>query len=141
MKTLIRWGLAAAFVAITAMPAMAKSAKSWVVCLDQSKDARFSTETEPTMPTATPVFFTGAAPIYPGTTTTSAATKDCSAATIGTSPVGTFFVLGGFVGGLPVSTTANANDAFFVIWHFRIGTGESFEGAFDTLGVVRAVSP
>ena len=36
MKTLIKFGLAAAMVFATAMPAMAKS---WVVCLDQNKDA------------------------------------------------------------------------------------------------------
>jgi hypothetical protein len=37
MKSLIKYGLAAAMVFATAMPAMAKS---WVVCLDENKDAQ-----------------------------------------------------------------------------------------------------
>ena len=42
MKSLIKYGLAAAMLVATAMPAMARS---WVVCVDQNKDARGSTET------------------------------------------------------------------------------------------------
>ncbi len=45
MKSLIKYGLAAAMVFATAMPAMARS---WVVCLDQNKDARFSIRNDAT---------------------------------------------------------------------------------------------
>jgi hypothetical protein len=41
MKGLVKYGLAVAMVFATAMPAMARS---WVVCVDTTKDARFSTE-------------------------------------------------------------------------------------------------
>jgi hypothetical protein len=126
MKSFIKYGLAAAMVFATAMPAMA--ARSWVVCLDQNKDARGSTENA----AGTPFFFVGAAPVYPGGTDVSTAT-DCSPTTIGATQVGTFFAFGGLVAGLPQSSTADANDAFLVIWHFRI-TGK---GAFDTTGPVR----
>jgi len=126
MKGLVKCGLAAAMLLATAMPAMARS---WVVCIDQNKDARGSTENE----SSAPVFFAAAAPVYPGGTDVSKAT-DCTPATIGTAQVGTFFALGGLVAGLPQSTTADANDLFFVIWHFRI-TGK---GAFDTTGPVRS---
>jgi len=117
MKGFIRHGLAVAMVLVTAMPAMARS---WVVCVDTTKDARFST---------TNTFFVGAAPIYPGSTDVSAA-SDCSTATIGKATVGTFFTLGGAVAGLPVSTPSNPADGFYVVWHFRIDG----RGAFDTTG-------
>ena len=126
MKSLIKYALAAAMLFATAMPAMARS---WVVCIDQNKDARPSTETV----SGNPVFFVAAAPIYPGGVNVSTAT-DCTPATIGRAQVGTFFAFGGLVAGLPQSTTPNPNDEFYVVWHFRI-TGT---GAFDTTGPVRA---
>ncbi|MGA7763675.1 MAG: hypothetical protein WCA59_18160 [Candidatus Binataceae bacterium] len=132
MKSLIKFGLAAAMVFATAMPAMAKS---WVVCVDQSKDVRTSSEaTTPVPPatTGTPFFFVGAAPIYPGGTDVSSATN-CTSTTIDRTQVGTFFAFGGLVAGLPVSTTANPNDEFYVVWHFRING----KGAFDTTGPTR----
>jgi len=133
MKRLIGYGLAAAMVLATAMPAMA--ARNWVVCVDENKDARFSTETTPTTP-PTPNFFVAAAPIYPGNTVTSTSTTDCTPATVGATQVGTFFTIGGFVNGLPGSGTANMSDLFLVLWHFRI-TGR---GAFDTTGPVRSTA-
>jgi hypothetical protein len=101
MKSLIKYSLAAAMVFATAMPAMAKS---WVVCLDQNQDARFSSETTSvgTPPALTPNFFVGAAPVYPGGANVSTAT-DCTPATVGRAAVGTFFAFGGLVEGLPVS--------------------------------------
>ncbi|MGA8570686.1 MAG: hypothetical protein WB580_23070 [Candidatus Binataceae bacterium] len=132
MKTLIKFGLAAAMVFATAMPAMAKS---WVVCLDQNKDARFSDEKTPAL-TGTPDFFVGAAPVYPGGANVSSAT-DCTPATVGRAAVGTFFAFGGLVAGLPQSISPNANDVFYVVWHFRING----RGAFDTTGIVRSSRP
>ena len=131
MKNLIRYGMAAAMVLATAMPAIA--AQSWVVCVDQSKDVRFSTETNLVGTVTLPRFFVGAAPVYPASTVTTTATACTPAALGGATQVGTFFGLGGLVAGLPKSTTANANDGFLVIWHFRI-TGM---GSFDTTGPTR----
>lgn len=133
MKTLLRYGLAAAMVLATAMPAMARS---WVVCVDTTKDARFSKETVP--PSSTPLFFTAAAPIYPGLTDVSAATncESSGAGSVNATQVGTFFTLGAFVNGLPASTAADANDLFYVIWHFRIDN----RGGFDTTGPTRATT-
>src|SRR5258706_8382124 len=128
MKSLIKYGLAAAMLVATAMPAMARS---WVVCVDQNKDARASSETV----SGAPVFFVGAAPVYPGGTDVSIAT-DCSPATIGKTPVGTFFAFGGLVAGLPQSSTASPSDVFYVVWHFRIDG----KGGFDTTGPVRSTS-
>jgi hypothetical protein len=128
MKSLIKYGLAAAMLVATAMPAMARS---WVVCVDQNKDARGSTETV----SGAPVFFVGAAPVYPGGTDVSTVT-DCSPTTIGKTPVGTFFAFGGLVAGLPQSSTASPSDVFYVVWHFRIDG----KGGFDTTGPVRSTS-
>jgi hypothetical protein len=136
MKSLIKYGLAAAMVFATAMPAMAKS---WVVCLDQSKDARFSTEaTVPVPPatTGTPFFFVGAGPVYGGGTDVSNATACTPAGVNRPAAIGTFYAFGGLVAGLPQSITADTNDQFYVVWHFRINGA----GAFDTTGIVRATS-
>ena len=48
MKGLIKYGLVAAMVFATAMPAMAAS---WVVCIDENKDFRPSTQTVGSPPT------------------------------------------------------------------------------------------
>lgn len=126
MKSLIKYSLAVAMVFATAMPAFAKS---WVVCVDTTKDARFSTEAT----AGNNLFFAAAAPIYPGNTVTTTAT-DCTPATLKATQVGTFFTIGGGINGLPQSTPPDLTDLFFVLWHFRI-TGR---GAFDTTGPVRS---
>jgi hypothetical protein len=126
MKSLIKYGLAAAMVFATAMPAMARS---WVVCVDTTKDARFSTEAT----AGNNLFFAAAAPIYPGNTVTTTAT-DCTPTTLKATQIGTFFTIGGGINGLPQSTPPDTMDMFFVLWHFRI-TGR---GAFDTTGPVRS---
>lgn len=125
MRGVLKYALAAAILFATAIPAMARS---YVVCLDETKDARFSSENV----SGTPLFFTGAAPIYGAHTDTSSAT-DCTPATLGASPIGTFFASGSLVGGLPGSIPANPADQFYVIWHFRING----KGAFDTSGLTR----
>jgi hypothetical protein len=127
MKSLIKYGLAAAMVFATAMPAMARS---WVVCVDTTKDARFSTEAT----AGNNLFFAAAAPIYPVTTDTTTATNCTPAMLNNATQVGTFFTIGGGINGLPQSTTPDLADMFFVLWHFRI-TGS---GAFDTTGPVRS---
>jgi hypothetical protein len=126
MKGLITYGLAAAMVFAIGMPAMAAS---WVVCIDENKDLRPSTQTVD----SNPLFFVAAAPIYPGDTNVSAAT-DCTPATVGQAQVGTFFAFGGLVAGLPQSTTPDPDDEFEVVWHFRITN----TGNFNTAGSVRS---
>ena len=126
MKGLVKYGLAVAMVFATARPAMARS---WVVCVDTTKDARFSTEAT----AGNNLFFAAAAPIYPVDTVTTTAT-DCTPSTLKATQVGTFFTIGGGINGLPQSTTPDLADMFFVLWHFRI-TGR---GAFDTTGPVRS---
>jgi hypothetical protein len=78
MKNLIKCGIAAAMVLATAMPAIA--AQSWVVCVDQSKDVRTSTETNLVGAAILPRFFVGAAPVYPAGTVTTTATACTPAA-------------------------------------------------------------
>ena len=128
MKGLIKYALVAAMVFATAMPAMAAS---WVVCIDENKDFRPSTQTVGSPPN--PLFFVAAAPIYSGDTDVSAAT-DCTPATVGQAQLGTFFAFGGLVAGLPQSTTPDPNDEFEVVWHFRI----TDFGNFNTAGSVRS---
>ena len=125
MRGLIRYAFAAAILFATAIPAMARS---YVVCLDVTKDARFSTE----LAGSSPLFFVGAAPIYPAKTVISSP-ADCTPTTLGASPIGTFFASGSLVAGLPQSIPPNPNDDFYVIWHFRING----KGAFDTSGLTR----
>ena len=60
----------------------------------------------------------------------SATAIDCGMITA--APIGTFFVTGAFVSGLPSS---NTTDAGLVTWHFRIGSG-----VFDTIGPVESVA-
>ena len=144
---IIKYALTMAILCATAMPAMARS---YVVCVDTSVDARFSSETVPstTLPFSSgmaaaaplanpgpPLFFTAAAPIYGANTDTSLAT-DCTPATLAASPLGTFFAFGSFVGGLPQSIPPNPSDQYYVNWHFRING----KGAFDTTGVLQSQS-
>jgi hypothetical protein len=125
MKKLSNWGLAAAFLVATAMPAMAKS---WDVCIDPSKDLNASSES---VATGVPLFFTAVAPIFPaGTFSVSMSQLSCTTAA---ASVGTFMAKGGGVSNLPTVT----NEVFFVDWNFVFKAG----GAFDTSGPVRAVAP
>ena len=144
---IINCALTMAILCATAMPAMARS---YVVCLDGKVDVRFSSETvtttlpftngmEATAPLAAagpPLFFTAAAPIYGVHTDTSLAT-DCTPATLGASPLGTFFGFGSLVRGLPQSIPPNLADDYYVNWHFRING----KGAFDTSGLLRTAPP
>jgi len=117
MRRLIGYPLALGLVLLSAAPSLARS---WDVCLNPATDARFSTEAV----NGSPVFFVGAAPIFPGGTLGDhgmAACPDSSKA------VGTFFATGGLVAGLPA---ASSSDADFVLWHFRLGGQRSF----DTMG-------
>jgi hypothetical protein len=125
MKGLIKYGLAAAMVLATAMPAMAKS---WDVCIDPSTDINASTQT---VATGVPLFFTAVAPIFPaGTFSVSMSQLSCSTAT---ASVGTFMAKGGGVANLPTVT----DQVFYVDWRFGFKKG----GAFTTSGPVRAVAP
>jgi hypothetical protein len=126
----LKYGLAAVIVLAMAMPAMARS---WVVCVDTTKDVNPSSETCPAASTQ-PLFFSAAAPIYPAGTDVSTAT-DCTPATLKATVVGTFFAMGSCVIGLPQSVPPD-NDVFEVLWHFRINGDHG--GNFDTTGPVRS---
>jgi hypothetical protein len=128
MKSLITYGLAAAMLFAIAMPAMARS---WVVCIDQNKDAQSSTETV----SGNPLFSVVAAPVYPGGANVSTAT-DCTPATIGKAQVGTYFAFGAQVAGLPQSTPPNPDDGLLVISHVRINGLV----AFDANGIFRSTT-
>lgn len=108
--------LALAMAMTMAAPALAKT---WDVCVNPATDVRFSTESV----NSAPVFFVGAAPIFPSGTLGDhglAACPDISRA------AGTFFAMGGQVAGLPA---AASGDGDFVFWHFRLK-----KGSFDTMG-------
>ena len=109
MKKLVKWGLVGTLLFSTAMPAMAKT---WDVCIDPSTDLNASTETVMIGGAATPVFFSGAAAIFPAGTFTSSSLTSCAT---GATSVGTFFVKGSAVGNLPADS---GNDVFFVDWYF-----------------------
>jgi hypothetical protein len=90
------------------------------VCVNPKVDARMD---------STGNFFVASAPIYSGSTIVQSANAiDCGMITA--APIGTFFVTGAFVSGLPSSSTT---DAALVTWHFRIGNS-----AFDTIGPVES---
>jgi hypothetical protein len=83
--------LALAIAMTMAAPALAKT---WDVCVNPATDVRFSTESV----NSAPLFFVGAAPIFPSGTLGDhglAACPDISRA------AGTFFAMGGQVAGLP----------------------------------------
>ena len=120
MKGLIKYGLAAAMVFATAMPAMARS---WVVCVDTTKDARFSTEAT----AGNNLFFVRRRRFIRGGTVC-----DCDRLHA-EDPQGRRLALSllsvAWIQVCRIDDTG-CGGSVFVLWHFRI-TGR---GAFDTTG-------
>jgi hypothetical protein len=112
MKGLIRYGLAAAMVLATAMPAMAKVIDVCVAATDINEDS-------------SKTFFTAASPFFPAGTIADGV-MDCPAPAAGS--IGTFYTAGGF---LNPSADTNGNGAF-VTWNFIFDKG----GNFVTVGPV-----
>jgi hypothetical protein len=117
MKRLLGYGVAAALVLFTALPALANS---YDVCLDAGDDV-------------VNVFnFAAVASVYPGGTVAKSATP-VACSSLSASPIGTFFAQGVAVSELP---KASATDSLYVVWHFRING----LGAFDTTGPVETTA-
>jgi len=109
MKSLIKYGLAAAMVFAIAMPAMAaKTIDVCVVAADEDASGNF---------------FTAAAPFFPKGTIADGV-EACP--TMGA--IGTFYTAGGFL----ATTSDNNGNAAFVIWDFIFDSG----GRFVTVGPV-----
>lgn len=118
MKNLIKFGLAAAMVFATAMPAMARS---FDVCITPATD-------EATQDAVAPgAFVTAAANIYAGGTIPKGGVLSCSSIT---APVmGTFYAnVGVEAGSLPAASDVLA----FVTWHFDFTP----KGTFVTVGPI-----
>ena len=114
MKSFIKYGLAAAMVLATAMPAMAKTIGVCVAVTDIKED-----------PSAT--FFTAAAPFFPNGTIADGV-QNCPT----TGSIGTFYTAGGFL----AATADTHGNAAFVTWNFVFDEG----GNFVTVGPVNATA-
>jgi hypothetical protein len=131
MRTLFTYGMAAIILLAGAMPAMARS---WDVCIDPTTDLNASTEA----PGGTPMFFSAVANVYPkGTFHQSTNVSPLLSCNVNANPVGTFFAKGALVANLPISTSKNLKDVFYVDWQFRIDG----RGQFGTSGLVKSGDP
>jgi hypothetical protein len=116
MKRFFRYGLAAAIVLATAMPAMAKVIDVCVATTDINEDS-------------SKIFFTAASPFFPAGTIADGV-MDCPMPAPGS--IGTFYTAGGFL-----NPTADTNgNAAFVTWDFIFDKG----GNFVTVGPVNAAA-
>jgi hypothetical protein len=115
MKSLIRYGLAAAMLFAIAMPAMAKTIDVCVSAVDVNEDS-------------SAVAFTAAAPFFKsGTLADGQSTCPTT-----TDAIGTFYTAGGFF-----AATADTNgNAGFATWVFIFASG----GKFVTAGIVNATA-
>ncbi len=130
MKGLFKYGVAAAMIVATAMPAMARS---WDVCLTAA-DENASTETVDGLP----LFFSAVANVYANGTfhkgTGASPILNCSTPA---TPIGTFFAKGSLVANLPTEVSETLDDVFFVDWQFRING----KGQIVTSGPVKSGEP
>jgi hypothetical protein len=110
MKSLIRYGLAAAMLFAIAMPAMAKTIDVCVSDADVNEDS-------------TGVAFTAAAPFFPNGTIADGV-LNCPT----TGSIGTFYTAGGFF----ADTADTKGNAGFATWVFIFANG----GRFVTAGIV-----
>ena len=121
MKSLIKYGLAAAMLFATAMPAMARMARSFDICAGGTD---LATQDDLTKAGAS---LTVAANIFPKGTIPMGGVKLCSDIT--TPVIGTFYAnVGVEAGALPAATDVLA----FVTWHFDFGP----KGTFVTVGPI-----
>jgi hypothetical protein len=122
MKSLIKYGLAAAMVFATAMPAMAKTlGRSFDVCITPATDE--ATQDDATKPGA---FVTAAANIFPKGTLPNSVGTPPACPTSGV--IGTFYANVGLELGLPAAKDVLA----FVTWHFDFTP----KGTFVTVGPI-----
>ena len=126
MKGLIKYGLAAAMVFATAMPAMARTARSFDICAGQTD---LATQDDLTKAGAS---LTVAANIFPKGTIPMGGVKQCS--DINTPVIGTFYANVSLQAGLGSSKglPAAPDVQGFVTWQFDF----SPNGTFATIGSV-----
>jgi hypothetical protein len=126
MKGLIKYGLAATMVFATAMPAMARTARSFDICAGVSD---LATQDDLTKAGAS---FTVAANIFPKGTIPMGGVKQCS--DINTPVIGTFYANVSLQAGLgsPKGLPAAPDVQGFVTWQFDF----SPNGTFATIGIV-----
>ena len=118
MKGLIKYGLAAAMVFATAMPAMARMARSFDICAGATD---LATQDDLAKAGAS---LTVAANIFPKGTVPNGGLASCPSSPV----IGTFYANVGFEFGLPAATDVLA----FVTWHFDF----SPKGTFVTVGPI-----
>jgi hypothetical protein len=118
--------LAAAMILASGSVASAKNGALFEVCVDPAT-AIFTNGFNPGS------VLTASGVIVPvGTIPAGGAEADCS--DVADARIGTFFVRGNIVGGLP---TAEANDLAYVSWEFRVDN----VGTIETTGIVKTTSP
>jgi hypothetical protein len=118
--------LAAATILASSSVASAKQGPLFEVCVDPAT-AVFSNGFNPGS------VLTASGIIVPvGTIPAGGAASDCS--DVADARIGTFFVRGNIVGGLP---TAEADDLAYVSWEFRVDN----VGTIETTGIVKTTSP
>jgi hypothetical protein len=130
-KELAKWGMAAALVMATAIPA---TAGSWDVCIAR-KNINTPTDQVNIRGTIYSEFTAITAPLWPGGTFTVGQLTSCSPANPKATPVGMFFARASAVGNLPANQGLADPDLYLVEWYFRFASG----GAFSTMGPVRGV--
>jgi hypothetical protein len=118
--------LAATVILASGSVASAKNGGLFEVCVDPA-EAIFN----PTPPVAGSVL-TASGIIVPVGTIPSGGAANCD--DLAGARIGTFFVRGNFVAGLP---TAAANDLAYVSWEFRVDN----VGTIETSGIVKTDSP
>jgi hypothetical protein len=125
MKSLIKYGLAVAMVFATSMPAMARMARSFDVCVGPTDTA---TQDDLTKPGAS---ITAAANIFPEGTIPMGGVTPCPASPV----IGTFYANVSLQAGFtksPVGLPAAPDVQGFVTWQFDF----SPKGTFATIGIV-----
>jgi hypothetical protein len=123
MNSLIKCGLAAAMLFLTAMATPALAKKSFDICVDPATDVA----TQDTFTRG--AFLTVAANIYPSGTIESGGGTPCSSLD-SSLVIGTFYANVGLEVGLPAATDVFA----FVTWHFDFSSLGN--GTFVTVGPI-----
>jgi hypothetical protein len=121
MKTLIKCGLAAAMLFLTAMATPALAKRNFDICVDPATDVA----TQDTFTRG--AFLTVAANIYPGGTIPAGGGTPCSSLD-SSLVIGTFYANVGLELGLPAAKDVQG----FVTWHFDF----SPRGTFVTVGPI-----
>jgi hypothetical protein len=127
----LRLGFAVALLLGSAPVVMALEKPLFEVCVNAAADANFSNDF------ATGSVITGVGIIVPvGTIEAGNTNQDTDCSKIANKQIGTFFVRGNIVLGLPVPPAA-PDDLAYVSWQFRVDN----RGSIETSGPVKTTSP